>query len=455
MKTKSEKLKGIIRVIYTVFPFFVGMYYYIPYYFDLGTRYPNLDALYSSLKIYSGVMESGMTLTLLLHIARFMGLAVTLSIIVNALNRLSDIINWFKLRSSKSFVIYGNTTYTSILADDIGNRFAVRAEDNRVPAAKNYVLMFPTDRENLDFYAENFDKLRDRNVTIVLEDIERQSIKNRNVNVFSYSECAARNYWKEHYPKASEKIAVIGFGRTGQNILTFGLQMNIISPDQHFEYHVWGNSSEFIKLHPYLDQMEPDEIIFHDGKWWDDPELLDSFDRIILCDDENENLTVLSKLFSSGRDHCNIHIRISNREVVERMFGDAENIKCFGTADEIVSKENIINSRTVEAAKAQHEFYANKYGGASWEELNAFTRYSNISSVDFKAVIKRLHGEGVPVEVLANLEHIRWCRYHLLNNWKYGSVRNNAKRIHNCLVSYSELSEEDKNKDIEAIRTII
>ena len=64
------------------------------------------------------------------------------------------------------------------------------------------------------------------------------------------------------------------------------------------------------------------------------------------------------------------------------------------------------------------------------------------------------------LELLSELEHIRWCRYHYLNNWKYG-VPNDGKpkdavrRIHTDLIPYKELPEEEKRKDRENIRTLL
>ena len=107
----------------------------------------------------------------------------------------------------------------------------------------------------------------------------------------------------------------------------------------------------------------------------------------------------------------------------------------------------------MEAARRQHEFYYEKYGGTPWEKLDAFKRYSNVSSTDYRHVINRLLKEGVSLETVAELEHIRWCRYHYLHNWKYGPVTDTARRIHNCLVPFSELSEAEKRKDIEAIKS--
>ena len=71
------------------------------------------------------------------------------------------------------------------------------------------------------------------------------------------------------------------------------------------------------------------------------------------------------------------------------------------------------------------------------------------------------------MEMLAEMEHVRWSRYHYVNHWHYGAPeempengkggrrpKNPAKRLHTCLVPYAELSEENKEKDKDAIRVM-
>ena len=109
--------------------------------------------------------------------------------------------------------------------------------------------------------------------------------------------------------------------------------------------------------------------------------------------------------------------------------------------------------RTMEAARRQHEFYCQQYGGTPWEQLDSFKRYSNVSSSDYMSTAERLMARGTPPETLAELEHMRWCRYHYIHNWTYGVKTDSARRIHSCLVPYHQLSEEEKVKDIEAIKS--
>lgn len=46
---------------------------------------------------------------------------------------------------------------------------------------------------------------------------------------------------------------------------------------------------------------------------------------------------------------------------------------------------------------------------------------------------------------MAKAEHEDWCRYHRRNHWKYGTVRNDAHRIHNKLVDWPVI---DDNKEL-------
>ena len=106
-----------------------------------------------------------------------------------------------------------------------------------------------------------------------------------------------------------------------------------------------------------------------------------------------------------------------------------------------------------------------------WNKLDTFTRYSNISAADYHEMrLMMLKAQGLPdrteeltpetMELLAELEHIRWCRYHYLNNWRCGQPDNGKnkdpeQRIHTLLYPYGELPEAEKEKDRENIRVLL
>ena len=65
-------------------------------------------------------------------------------------------------------------------------------------------------------------------------------------------------------------------------------------------------------------------------------------------------------------------------------------------------------------------------------------------------------------EQIAELEHMRWARYHFLNNWRQGEPvngesknKNVTMRVHRLLVPYSKLDEKDREMDRRNIRILL
>ena len=70
--------------------------------------------------------------------------------------------------------------------------------------------------------------------------------------------------------------------------------------------------------------------------------------------------------------------------------------------------------------------------------------------------IHQLKSDEKLADLYSNLEHIRWCRYHYLNNWEYGvppdgKNKDIDKRIHKDLIDYEELTAEEKKKDLDNV----
>lgn len=452
MKIFLRKFLKFINVLYKILPFFIGLYcYYSLFTAQDGHIYPFWDSVYASLKLYGGDMDEGVAVGGLLQFARFLALAVSFTVLMNIFNKMGDLVNRLKLQNSGSIVVYGDSDYAGYVYKSLNPRFGIRGGEKFIRNASKYFLMFTGDEENLAFYNRHYEELKDKNVYIMLEDISRQNIENPLIMVFNIAENCARQYWKDYPVLESEKIAIIGFENVGENILLYGLQMNIINPGQHFTYHIYGDAREFRREHTKMDKMSPDEIIFHDDGVYTYEELED-FDRIIICGsgDDGCNIVTASKLLASASFHNRIYIYTPNGDIVTRLFGK-DRLICFGTAEEMISGGNIIDEASMKTAREQHESYVRQYGGTPWVKLDAFKRYSNVSSSDYMCTVKRLMEKGVSMEILAELEHIRWCRYYYIHNWEYGPVRNDSRRIHNSLIPFSELSEEEKLKDVESI----
>lgn len=455
MKKICRVFLSSINVLYKILPFFIGLFCYCSFYTENGNLYPVLDAVYSSLKLYSGVTEGGIPLTAPIEIARLLALFTTLSILVKVLNRIMDFADWIKLKLKKlmkPMVIYGDSDYADCVFDSLEKRRRIRGGEALIQGASRYLLMFSDDTRNLGFYNKHYEYLKDRNVCIMLDNISRQNIENTKLTLFSAAENSARQYWRSYPVEKSERIAFIGFGGVGENLLLYGLQMNIIDPAQHFEYHIFGDAEEFGREHAELDKMGPDEIFFHSEREYEYSEL-SGFDRIIICSSTREGgvIAQASKVLAAASVPM-IYIYAPKGDIITNFFGK-DRVVCFGSAKETASIDIILNEKTMRAARAQHEYYRQQYGGVPWERLDSFKRYSNVSSSDYLFTLERLMEKGVAVETLAELEHIRWCRYHYLNNWKYGKERDDIKRLHPDLVPFCELSEAEIKKDIEAIKS--
>jgi hypothetical protein len=64
-------------------------------------------------------------------------------------------------------------------------------------------------------------------------------------------------------------------------------------------------------------------------------------------------------------------------------------------------------------------------------------------------------GPGGEVEHMAELEHGRWNVERLRNGWRYGKPRDDAKKLHDCLVPWADLPDGDdgfKKYDRDAVR---
>lgn len=62
-------------------------------------------------------------------------------------------------------------------------------------------------------------------------------------------------------------------------------------------------------------------------------------------------------------------------------------------------------------------------------------------------------------EMLSKNTHEVWARTRLEQGWRWGETRDDARKLHPCLIPYEELSEDekafDRNTALETIRLIL
>ena len=381
--------------------------------------------------------------------------------------------NFLARCTRKSVAVYGATQEQSFVLKQLGLR-GIALEDKPVNAHQ-YILM-GTETENLAFYRENQTFFAQRDVYLKCHSLPAQASAHAKLHLFCPEETAARFFWKQHCPYEQSlqqhhqlKIVFLGFQKMGRELLLQGLQNNIFHADQRIEYHIFGNDDGFTRIYHQLPRIS-DPVTFYATPWQEQLPLLQQADMVILLQQEDPIATLRDlDLALPGKT---IHV-LSADPVAAAMLPNA---CCFDWLQATCDPEHILGDRLHAYAQKINLRYAHLYAGvteteankkAQWEQLDAFTRYSNISAADYHGVQQKmlsLAGLSDPIgtpwlEQLAELEHIRWCRYHYLNNWQYGIPENGKnkdphRRIHTMLIPYDHLTDAEKEKDRENVRIL-
>ena len=449
-----------------------------------------LDAAFWSLQMYFLNYEESAP-NLAVEIARWIAPLVTAGgILAFFMRYLMAARNFLRrLRFPKDNVaIFGETSEADFLRKVYADRL-VLWQDKEFVKASRYVL-FDTEERNLEFYALHRQELKDSPVCLLCDSFKTQDFAGDMIRPFHFEETAARLFWHRHslYPVAKQNnfcltIAIMGFDSLGQELLLRGLQDNIFHEKQQVEYHVFGTEEqmkEFSNLYHQIPMLS-DRVIYHKNLF-DHLDTIAKANRVIVAQQEGQMDLIQKLLFACG--DIQIHVLSMVTDGLSLLEAQ-ENLTVFDWKKEILNEEYLFADTLYDQAKRINMRYAQIYFGAEdtpenrqleWNKLNSFTKYSNISAADYHHIrkemlrdwgfdvdakdftVKQLSAEQL--ETLAHLEHIRWCRYHYLANWKYGKPENGkakdpVARIHADLVPYEELSEIDKEKDRENIRVLL
>lgn len=295
-----------------------------------------------------------------------------------------------------------------------------------------------------------------------------------NINFFHSYECCARQYWRSKpLCKHENAIVLIGFGNYGTSILERAILTNVIQVKQHVAYHIFGDAREFLALHYRLDEIfslnkeseTRDSLIFHNEPWAENRSVLEQADRIIICEDDEQNgwsiFWTLNKYYKiPGR----IDLRSSRR---------APGISYFGANEDIYTSQQIIRTDLNKAAVMINDIFRKSvsYPTLDWDELDDLHRQSKIAAADHLLMKTRilLNDETITAltasavkeaynrycktraseeirEMYRKLDHMRWLRFYIFYNWSYGPVRDDAARQHPMLCRYEELTPEQRQE---------
>lgn len=409
------------------------------------------QALYSTIHLYSFSTDTE-EINGFIEVARWLAPIATAAFLAIIFQNIREsITNSWRTLQSGSITVYGEGLEAEMFLSHLGSK-GVKGNLNKISKTRYQVIMFEDDQKALEHYCANESELAPYLVYISLQLPYAHNMMKPNLFTFSTAENRAIIYWRDHPAGDTEQIAIIGNDVLTDNILTRGLLYNIISPNQEISYHIWKKDNRYPYLHPQLDQVTMDHIFFHEKPYYKYLDILKNMDRVILCGSDKENLDMLINL-KTYFVKTNIHVAYSRKESIQAFY-EEEKIVAFGTFQELFTRDVIIKESLLEEAKTLNNKYSENYGGKTWEKLDVFKRQSNINSVEYRERIRKLHGEGVDSEELAELTHICWNRLHILNNWRYGNARDDSQRIHPLIKPYSDLSEDEKQKDRDIVYSV-
>lgn len=442
------------------------------------------DAIYYSICLY-GLSWDGVANNVYIEIARWAAPLLTVAGLATVVKSVyvfihNELLFFFH---NDATAIYSCSNRGKILNNNLPN--SILYEKKPLKHVKSHILLFDSDEKNLVFYQKHksFFQNEKNNSTVYLclNEVDSNMLKSDldNVRIFNANDIIARVLWKTIKlwncadKQKKQKIVIWGFDSLGQRILQFGLQMNLYAKEQCIEYHILGNSELFEASHRYFKTMNQDSIIYHKEECADKWNILEEADYIIVS--KVSSIELLQSFYYACKKAKIYYYSPEDEKVTNYIKTDR--LCAFGENQIVFSNDNIKTDKLYEAAKKLHYSYVSnqleaenksekeiaKEMEVEWRKLDGFTKGSNISSTDYREVICELdacymENNGLEnLEEFAELEHIRWCRYHLLNGWKFGVPGNGAnkdmkRKIHKCICMYSELPEKEKEKDRQVIK---
>lgn len=424
--------------------------------------------------------------------ARWIGILFFFSLAYAALSAVIESgFVFIKTRNRDAVAVHGDSVYAERLLKVLG-KSSIKSTKKVAFMAPRQVIIFEKDSNAVEFYQKHSVEMKKAREVYLCLDMDNQvNVEFENTYITNMAEIRAIDYWTKHFSKGSEKIAIIGSGQLAEAVLYWGLLTNVSDPFSNNSYLLFGNFDKFSATHGNLKEIlhdyGNDNISFYNGEWYSNKDIVMNSDRVILCGETLENVRKALDMRSVGVK-CHIHLFAENSNI--KALTD-DSITVVGTLDSENIKDVVFKDLIHKSGKLCHATYmilednaaestdadaVQKYAESpafneSWKNLNAFTRGSNYAAAIHDPVKKELlknlginvkgmtaaenmrcfdQLDGRDKDRLQEIEHIRWCRYHLLNNWKKpenGIVIDRKNKLHHDLVPYDELPAIEQVKD--------
>ncbi|MCY3410094.1 MAG: NAD-binding protein [Candidatus Heimdallarchaeota archaeon] len=211
---------------------------------------------------------------------------------------------------------------------------------------------------------------------------------------------------------------------------------------------------------------------------------------VITEKEETTNLSISLKLYDYYRSNgilTPIFINLYNIKGLVNFFDTLDiekqehpRIIPFGLLNRVCGKNLVVHETLDGIAKHLHNRYyesmiiAGKTKGETpamqpWDRLPNYLKDANIYLADHIAIklrslklglsrevtsahkVDQIYADNDQLMLLGTAEHNRWMVAKLLEGWQKGEVRDDTKKIMPSLIPWDDLSDEEKNKDLDFI----
>lgn len=470
----KKSIKSFIYLLAPI-PLILGFIGY--YLMDGGAAGDDLnffEALYASAALYF-VNPVADNRNWVITVAQIMALLVTTSVILTFISSIAVFIGHMLDRMhSDSTTVYSNTEFGQKLAVSLRHGYLCGSMNpTRIEKTNDHIILFQSDDDNVSFYQkykEDFKK-EGRRVFIGLQHVDSSllNMADDNVHFFCLDEIVARDFWKKYnlYDDVIQstsgssskpvKIGIVGFGYMGQALMKQAFLTNIFSSEQIIEYHIWGSGPLDALFLNNLNTANSDKIIVHDEASGDISDALKMNRIIITSEDSYHKAQVLLRLDYRNPVYCYCESGTDFSPIFSSL-----NVRFFGDVSSLLTEEKIKEEQLFAMARLTNFSYNlmysehpdvlpddyQKIADELWNRLDGFTKGSNVARADYWWIEKRRAEAGIPDDERWKTEHIRWCRYHYYNGWKFAQGEKNVtEKTHPDLIAYEKLSADEKRKD--------
>ena len=434
-----------------------------------GTSLSVWEAIYASITLYF-VNPVSDNQNILILLGKFLSLIVTTNVIFSVLSFFMDSLSkWWNRMWKDSTTIYTDCELGKIICDGCKHGYLIEADGVKhikLEKTRNHILIFSDDKMALHLLNNIQSAPGTCNIYVLLNNIDTSLLSSEyeNVHYYNINDILAREYWKKNnlyneinsvYCEKKFKIGIVGYESLGNALFKQAYLSNLYNLNQSIEYHIFGGDKYQKTFLESLILGNNDKIIVHLEDWTECINEMIDLDRIIIT--YENNIDVIETLINENPT-LNIWAYSIFNDNLSKIF-ESDTVHFFGKISSFLNEQTIKSEQTYKNAKLMNlDYYLNSNGlefpndyelemNRQWKKLTGFKRNSNIARADYFWIEDRKKQEGANEEEICRMEHIRWCRFHYINHWSYGTEKNEKTKSHPLLVEYDKLPYSERKKD--------